>query len=117
MRCKMKSKILSNLRIIAVIFILSQNIAANEIKKTACSVIVELWNALSSIGAALVTLMFLYGGLQYVYSADNPGGRKKGRDICVHALIGGVLIVLVSAIDTMLSSAGGTWTHCAGVAP
>ncbi|HHQ44994.1 MAG TPA: hypothetical protein ENN13_02540 [Candidatus Altiarchaeales archaeon] len=68
--------------------------STNPIVSTVCDVLCVVLTALDTIGGTLVIIMFLYGGLTYVYSADNPGGRKKGRDICVHSLIGGILIVL-----------------------
>jgi hypothetical protein len=59
-----------------------------------CSILIQIYNALRAIGPAMVLLMFLYGGVKYVYSADDPGGRKQGRDICVHSLIGGIIILI-----------------------
>lgn len=45
-------------------------------------------------GATLITVMFIYGGLRYVYGADDPGTRKQAKSICINALVGGILIAL-----------------------
>ena len=87
---------------------LSLPVAANVIEDTVCTVICLVLGAFTTIGSTFVTLMFIYGGLTYVYSADNPGGRKKGRDICIHAIIGAILVVLAGeAVKIVGMKAGG----------
>jgi len=54
--------------------------------------------ALASIGTGLVVLMIVYAGLRYVYSADDPGGRKQAQSIIVNAIIAGVLISIAYAV-------------------
>jgi len=67
-----------------------------------CAVILEISNALVTIGGTLVIIMFLYGGLKYVFSADDAGGRKQGKTICIAAIIGGILITLAHPFFCLL---------------
>ncbi|MBD3262144.1 MAG: hypothetical protein GF334_10850 [Candidatus Altiarchaeales archaeon] len=76
-----------------------------------CSIISSIHAALIPIGGGLVTLMFIYGGVSYVFNADNPGGRKKARDILIHAIIGGVIIVVASNIVGLIAGL----TKCPGM--
>jgi hypothetical protein len=57
--------------------------------------------AFRRIGGSLCVIMFVYGGAKYVYSADDPGGRKQGMSICIAAIIGGIIIV---SADTIITS-------------
>jgi hypothetical protein len=77
-----------------------------EIANKVCSVIFPVWDTLKAAGQALVLLMFVYGGTKYAYSADDPGGRKQGKNICIHAIIGGILISLTSGVLTTLNVKG-----------
>ena len=57
--------------------------------------------------------MFLYGGVKYVISADDPGGRKQGKMICIHAMVGGLLFMLWTAINTLFANQLGVlWGSC-----
>jgi hypothetical protein len=58
--------------------------------------------------------MFLYGATKYAMSADNPGGRKQGKDIIIHAIIGGIIFALWAAISVLLNigTAGSPWGFC-----
>jgi len=59
-----------------------------------CKVINSVYFTLDTIAPTLVILMFIYGGVKYTFSADDPGGRKAGKMTCIHALIGGILIII-----------------------
>jgi hypothetical protein len=91
------------------IVLLASAAAASPVQMSdiVCSVITQVLDTLNAIGPALVLLMFLYGGVKYVYSADDPGGRKQGKDICVHAVIGGIIILLAGSILTIIGLTGG----------
>lgn len=90
-----------------LLFLLAHTVVAqNTIKKVVCNVITYILQGIQPIGASFVALMFVYGGLVYVYSADNPGGRKKGRDICVHAIIGGIIVVLADGAAAWVGITG-----------
>ena len=71
--------------------------AAAHIQIVFCGVINGIYTPLSVIGGSLVLLMIVYAGVKYVYSADDPGGRKQAKDIIVHSIIGGIILVI--AID------------------
>jgi hypothetical protein len=61
-----------------------------------CDIIDQVKFVLETIGPALVVVMFTYGGVKYVFSADDPGGRKAAKNTCIHAVIGGIIILLGS---------------------
>jgi hypothetical protein len=71
-----------------------------------CDEIVKpVFEAVTAAGGTLVLIMFAYGGAKYAYSADNPGAAKQGKTICVHAIIGGILLILWEAVRTVLTGA------------
>jgi hypothetical protein len=61
-----------------------------------CKIVNTIVGAIRVVGPTLVALMFTYGAVRYIFSADDPAGRKQGKTICVHALIGGLLLLLIS---------------------
>jgi hypothetical protein len=65
---------------------------------------------LGIIGPTLCVMMFIYGGVKYAFSADDPAGRKAGKMTCIHSIIGGVLLLLVDWVLTMISGDCGTCT-------
>jgi hypothetical protein len=79
-----------------------------------CAVIVAMWDALRGVAPALFTIMFLYGAARYAYSAEDPGGRKQGKNIIIQSIIGalimGTLLVIISILRGM-----GTVTICPGM--
>jgi hypothetical protein len=78
--------------------IISGYVSALRVEDVPCSVIVGVWKAISTVGPSLIIVMFLYGAAKYAYGVEEPGARKQGRDICVHAVIGGVLMGLLVGI-------------------
>jgi hypothetical protein len=89
----------TNIRAVSVFILLvlvGTASAQNLMKEAVCSVINDVRDALMAIGPALVLVMFVYGGVRYVYGADDPGVRKSGKNTCIHAIIGGVLITLAA---------------------
>ncbi|MFH0861899.1 MAG: hypothetical protein V1875_02610 [Candidatus Altiarchaeota archaeon] len=72
-------------------------------KPLVCTLLLEVRAAVRTAGASLVVIMFIYGAVKYAFSADDPGGRKSGKMTCIHALIGGILIVLFEVIQTLVS--------------
>ena len=65
-----------------------------------CTWVNMVGQTIFAIGPALVLIMFTYGGVKYVFSADDPGGRKAGKMTCIHAIIGGIIISLASILVT-----------------
>jgi hypothetical protein len=75
---------------------------------TICTILKDIRDTIYAAGQALVVVMFTYGGVRYVFSADDPGGRKSAKMTCVHAIIGGILLAIaVTTIDTI-----GLWQGC-----
>ncbi len=72
--------------------------ATNKLKENFCEIVVLLHKVLTYVGPTIVLLMFLYGGIKYVYSAEDPGGRKQAKNIMIHALIAGILLGLAVVI-------------------
>jgi hypothetical protein len=81
-----------------------------------CTIANAIGNALLVIGPSIVLLMFIYGAAKYAYSAEDPGGRKQGRDICIHAIIGGIIIglwaVVIGTVSAAVTAAGGIFKMC-----
>lgn len=77
-----------------------------------CGVIQPIFDALTTIAGTMVMIMFIYGGLKYVFSAEDPGGRKAGKMTCIHAIIGGILVVLWTGFQTLIEAA--TWLDFSG---
>jgi hypothetical protein len=88
--------------VVVVVAALAVGAAAQDIETVPCLVISAVWSAFSKISLTLIGIMFLYGGAKYAYSADDPGGRKQGKNICIHAIIGAILIGLVIQIKDLL---------------
>jgi len=76
--------------------------AANPIADPICTVLAGILNALRAIGPALVALMLIYGGVRYIYSADDPGGRKQAKSLLINAIIGGIILVVVYSMWLLL---------------
>ncbi len=84
------------LTIIALYLLSCFSTAVDEfaLRDSFCGVINEIGDVLEKVAPVLVLLMFTYGGVKYVFSADDPGGRKQGKMICIYSIIGGILIIL-----------------------
>jgi hypothetical protein len=87
---------------IGAIGLLSAPVWAGDIIAVPCVIIRGVMEALQRIAPAIIMLMFLYGAARYAYSADDPGGRKQGKNILIHTLIGSLIIgLIISIIATM----------------
>ena len=75
-------------------------------KSLPCTIIMQVSGTFYAVVPALVMVMFVYGGAKYAYSADDAGGRKQGKTICIHAIIGGIIFALVWVV---LSSLQASW--------
>jgi hypothetical protein len=58
---------------------------------------------------ALALLVFVYGGAKYAYSADDPGGRKQGKNIAINAMIG---LIIVGAARAVIVAIAGNNNFC-----
>jgi hypothetical protein len=90
-------------RIILVsILALSSTASATSMVDVVCGVIGPIWDAIYNAGGTIVLIMFLYGGLKYVFSADDPGGRKQAKNILIHTIIAGILLAIAGTIMGLL---------------
>jgi hypothetical protein len=87
-----------------------------NIKAAPCAIIKSVLETVKAVAPALVTVMFVYGGARYAAAADNPGGRSQGKNICISAIVAGVLFLLADTIYNLLAAAsaanGFTWGLC-----
>ena len=58
----------------------------------------QLTHSIKVIGLSLSVLMFVYGAAKYVYTVDDPGGRKQAMGICVASLIAMIIIYVADII-------------------
>jgi len=86
-----------------------------SIQSTLCAVILAIYGPIAAIGGSLVLLMIVYAGVKYVYSADDPGGRKQAKSIIVNAIIGGVILLISVALFRMIASGGWVLKVCPGM--
>ena len=66
-----------------------------------CSLLQSILNLFKAFFPALFVLMLIYGATKYIFSADDPGGRKVGKTRMIHAIIGIILLSLIRAILDM----------------
>jgi len=79
-------------------------LAAQDIQDAVCGVLEAIYTPLLMIGASLVLLMITYAGVRYVYSADDPGGRKQAKSMIVNAIIGGILLMIAVALSDLATN-------------
>ena len=58
------------------------------------------------MGSSIAIIMFVYGAVKYVYTADDPGGRKQAIGICVAAIIALIIIQAAEGIISSITVAG-----------
>ncbi|MBU0761757.1 MAG: hypothetical protein KKD39_01925 [Candidatus Altiarchaeota archaeon] len=85
---------------------LSDTASASGIMKVPCDIVLAVADAFKVIGPSIVAIMFVYGGIKYAFSADDPGGRKQGKTICIHAVIGAIIMLLVGAVISLVGATG-----------
>ncbi|MFH0861898.1 MAG: hypothetical protein V1875_02605 [Candidatus Altiarchaeota archaeon] len=71
-------------------------------RNTVCRILDAIEFVITALGSSLVIIMFTYGGLKYVFGADDPGARKQGKNTCIHSVIGGIIIVIASLVVNMI---------------
>jgi hypothetical protein len=72
--------------------------------------------AFRDIGNGLAAVMFLYGGAKYIYTADDPGGRKQAMGICVAAIVAFLIIQSATLIICGITVARST-IGCSSLVP
>jgi len=98
----MKSK--TAIKILAL-YALIGKAAANSAATIIAGVICGLIPDLMSLARLIAILIFVYGGAKYAFSADDPGGRKQGKTLAIHALVG---FIIVAASEAIVEAISGT---------
>ena len=98
--------------VLAVLLSVSATVQAATMQRIVCDVIVAVYGTLMLVAPSLVLIMFIYGGVKYTFSADDPGGRKQAKMTCIHAIIGGILLVLIAWVRTTVLAG---WSFCTGI--
>ena len=57
------------------------------------------------LAVLIAALMFAYGGAKYAFSADDPGGRKQGKNIMIQTIIALLIIVMSRGIIVAIANA------------
>ena len=86
----------------------SATVTVPDFTTVPCQVIRSIFEAVYAIGGTLVAMMFVLGGVKYTFAADDPGGRKSGKTMIIHAVIGGILLAVVLSFRSILA-AGNPW--------
>jgi len=98
----MKKKVLlAGLASVSLATLASAQDPALILASVICSLVPEVIN----LAWALALLVFIYGGAKYAYSADDPGGRKQGKNIAINAMIG--FIIVGASLAIVKAAAGG----------
>ncbi|MBD3389041.1 MAG: hypothetical protein GF414_09140 [Candidatus Altiarchaeales archaeon] len=73
----------------------------STISNVPCTFLLWIWEALKAIIPTMIAIMFIYGAAKYISSADDPSGRQKGKQICMHSVIGALIYIL--SVSVMLA--------------
>ncbi len=89
---------------IMILFMASSYVSAGAtaVLAVVCPILIAIQTVLVTMASALVAVMFVYGGIKYTFSADDPGGRKAGKNTCIHAVIGGILVLVATSVVDMI---------------
>jgi len=63
-------------------------------------IVCALLCAMFEIAGALAALVFVYSGVRWIASQDDPGKRKSARDTMIHAIIGLIIVGVAEIIVT-----------------
>jgi hypothetical protein len=67
------------------------------------AVVCTLVKSFKIMGYSIAIVMFIYGAAKYVYTADDPGGRKQALGVCVAAVMA---MLIITAATTIISGIG-----------
>lgn len=92
---------LAGIRFTAVLSVLAlaSSASATAYLTVITTFVCSLAGSIRMIGNSIGIIMFIYGALKYMYTADDPGGRKQAMGICVAAIM--ALIIIQAAIAVM----------------
>lgn len=75
-------------------------------------IICIIWVAMRDIAGAIAALIFVFAGVQYVASQDDPGKRKAAKDTMIHCLIGLIIVVVADSIVNTVGKSMAQFTAC-----
>jgi hypothetical protein len=100
------------LSLVALLNAASTLASATSMEKVLCSILMPIGSALRAIGPSLFLVMFVYGAVKYAYSAEDPAGRKQGMSICIHSLVGGIILLMTGRIVQFVFIVGKIFPVC-----
>jgi hypothetical protein len=57
------------------------------------------------MGNSIAIVMFVYGAAKYIYTADDPGGRKQAMSICIACIVALLIIQATSGVIGQIGDA------------
>ncbi|MFH0859711.1 MAG: pilin [Candidatus Altiarchaeota archaeon] len=108
-RAKLMSDIFENMRlfenvnkILVVLFVLSTltqgQMSSSSISSPVNEILCMIYNGIYQIAASLAVLVFVFAGVKYVSSMDDPGKRKSAKDTMIAAIIGLIIVSIGKAL-------------------
>lgn len=90
------------LAVILTVYLISSSAAASYLDNILVFIVCSLARSFRIMGYSIGMLMFVYGAVRYVYTADDPGGRKQAIGVCIAAVIGMMIIAMASTVIASL---------------
>lgn len=61
-------------------------------------------NAVVDIAGAVASLVIVWAGVKWIFSADNPEDRNKAKSIAINALVGLIIIMIAKGVVNVLTT-------------
>lgn len=74
---------------------LDYNKIVDKVKVVVCDTI---FPQISTVAAAVASLICVIAGLKWVASENDPGARKQAKDMFIHALVGLLIIIVIMGV-------------------
>lgn len=68
------------------------------------SFVCSLATSIRIIGNSLAVVMFVYGAAKYMYTSDDPGGRKQAMGICIAAIVAFLIIMMAGTVINQIGA-------------
>lgn len=118
-----RKKLLANVSTILIHIIIFANIVQGQVTSEAISIPVNtvlcmIYNGIYQIAASIAVLVFVFAGIKFVASMDDPGKRKSAKDTMIAAIIGLIIvsigIEIVGSVLTSVLSGTTVYSTCTG---
>ena len=97
----------------AILFILPATVSSapedtiqSAITTPVCSILLQIIETLRVLIPSLIVIMLFYGATKYAMGGNDPGSRKQGKTIIIHALLAFVVWETVKIIFGLLKNMG-----------